>query len=73
MKNPINHVKATIGKFQTKHPYLSLMVEAPLVVGAAVGIAQQVSPRGFARPQLPNIPVVSSVYNETVDFIQGIF
>jgi len=65
MKNPISHTKAAIGKFQTKHPFLSLLVEAPIVVGAGAGIAQAAGLDIFPMLRdsgIQKVPVAGKLY-----------
>lgn len=68
MKNPVNHVKATIGKFQTKHPYMALLFEFPLVAGGVAGAAEAMGLDGFGffRPIL-KVPVAGTIYGKVAD------
>lgn len=74
MKNPANHVKSSIGKFQTKHPYVSLLVEAPLVIGVVAGILQVLGFPAFAiLDPVKRIPVAGKIYTATADGVAGLF
>lgn len=76
MKNPIKHMKASYGKFQSKHPYASSAVEVVTVGAAGVGIGAGVLQRlgvdvfSLLRGPIRKVPIGGKIY---LAFANGVY
>ena len=73
-KDPVKHVKSAIGEFQTKHPFLSLVIEAPIVIGAGAGVLEAIGFPAFSvLSPVRKVPVAGKIYTNIADGVAGLF